>query len=337
MRRHLLPFSAALFLVCAAALALPGAAQARQGHHKLHKKGTKPPPGGQPPHLTYYGGPVIPNVKVVAVFWGDKVDAATKKDIPTFYGDVVQSSLFDWLSEYSTPTQKIGRGSFVSAVTIHPGPKLLSGTITDAQIQAELSSQLSKKALTDSDQADTIFMIHFPPKLVIKSGAGTSCVQFCAYHGNIKGKSIYYGVMPDQGAGSGCEHSCGQGSTSFDNLTSTATHELVEAVTDARVGDVGNKLSAPLAWYDPSKDAHGGEYAEIGDICGAYDGALKGAHRSWNVQTEWSNKKGGCIVDGASTPIAIAGSKPGGTGGAAAHGSAAGSKAGKAVAKKKGR
>jgi hypothetical protein len=335
MRCRRVTLAFAVSLSCAAALAPTGAAQARQGHHKLHKKGTRPPPGGQPPHLTYYGGPVIPNVKVVAVFWGDKVDAATKKDIPTFYGDLVQSPLFDWLAEYSTPTQKIGRGSFVGAVTIKPDPKLLSGTITDAQIQKELSAQLSKKALTDGDQADTIFMIHFPPKLVITSGAGTSCAQFCAYHGNLKGKSIYYGVMPDEGAGSGCEHSCGQGSTSFDNLTSTATHELVEAVTDARVGDVGNKLSAPLAWYDPHKDVNGSEYAEIGDICGAYDGTLKGAHRSWHVQTEWSNKKGGCIVDASSTPIAIAGSKPEGAGAAAAHGSAAGSKAGK-PAKKKG-
>ena len=41
---------------------------------------------------------------------------------------------------------------------------------------------------------------------------------------------------------------CGNG-TVFGNYTSVASHELIEAVTDAAVG-VADKLVAPLAWYD---------------------------------------------------------------------------------------
>ena len=53
-------------------------------------------------HLTYYGGKVISNVKVVVVDWGPNTNSTVKSGIGGFYGAVTNSSYFDWLSEYDT-------------------------------------------------------------------------------------------------------------------------------------------------------------------------------------------------------------------------------------------
>ena len=74
--------------------------------------------GGGSATLTYYGGPIIQNVKVVTVFWGSGVQfsGSGTQSINAFYTSVIQSAYYDWLSfEYNTtsPTaQKIGRGTF---------------------------------------------------------------------------------------------------------------------------------------------------------------------------------------------------------------------------------
>ncbi len=53
-------------------------------------------------HLVYYGGPVISNVKVIAVDWGPNVDAGLRNELAGFYGTVTGGAYFDWLNEYST-------------------------------------------------------------------------------------------------------------------------------------------------------------------------------------------------------------------------------------------
>src|SRR5580692_9467942 len=82
------------------------------GHHgpAMHMKTNGPTPAAAPSaHLTYFGGPVISNVKIITVFWGS---AATtfQTQLGQFFSTVTASSYFDWLSEYDTPTQNIGRG-----------------------------------------------------------------------------------------------------------------------------------------------------------------------------------------------------------------------------------
>ena len=312
--RRLAPLLFCLFL------AAPAFAHNRS-HHRHDKRGKAravPPPVATP-RLAYYGGKVIPNVKIVAVFWGPSVDAAVQKDIGAFYADLVGGPAFDWLSEYNTAgvktvtgvpgsNQKIGRGTFVKAVTITPKAK--GSPLKDAQIQAELAAQLKAGKLPAADE-NTLYMIHFPPKQVINM-QGLSCQAFCAYHGTLD-KTTYYGVMPDQSAGSGCDVGCGHDGP-FGNLTVSAAHEITEAVTDAQVGAAGNSMGPPIAWYDPHKDATGAEYAEIGDICASYSADYKGpSGRTWKVQKEWSNQANGCIAKAGDAP-AVASASAGGAG-----------------------
>src|SRR5262249_42658081 len=80
------------------------------------------------PHLTYYGGPVLSNVKVQLVYWSDAKKVFGQGQLEQYYSDVTNSAYFDWLDEYNTPTQQIGRGSFIGSATAS-GAKV--GSITD--------------------------------------------------------------------------------------------------------------------------------------------------------------------------------------------------------------
>ncbi len=270
----------------------------------------------KPPHLNYYGGRVISNVKIVAVYWGPKVDPSVTSQIPAFYADFVASPMLDWLSEYNTnlkavdgsagTNQTIGHGTYAQAVTITPHAK--ASILLDKQVQDELRAQIKGGALPAPD-ANTLYMVHFPPKQVLKLGRDLSCKAFCGYHSTFD-QTTYYAVFPDQSQGSGCDVGCGSAG-SFGNLTATASHEIVEAITDAQVGTVkGNAAVAPMAWYDPDKDATGHEYAEIGDICSSYSAPMKmQSGHTWTVQKMWSNKAQGCILQSGDAPQLIASAK----------------------------
>jgi hypothetical protein len=258
--------------------------------------------------LSYYGGPVISNVKIVQVNWNGNVDATIKNNFGGFYSAYAQSELIDWLGEYDTninatvgshknqpgTNQHIGHGSFVGAFT-------LSETLTDIQdsdIQSAISSGIASGALPAPD-ANTIYMVHFPPHTLISDGGGgqscpgTGSQLFCAYHGTFVGSSnlhIKYGVLPDTSVD--CNQGCGNNGSYFNNGTSVASHELTEAITDADVGLVtGNSYDYPAAW--------GGPQGEIGDICNAQQGTIAatqpdGSH--YVVQKEYDSASGNCIV-----------------------------------------
>lgn len=252
-------------------------------------------------HLNYYGGRVISNVQVVAVNWGSGVDSTVSSGIGGFYSAVTNSAYFDWLTEYNTvgktgfgdglagSNQTIGRGTFLSMVTITPSTS--STNITDAQIQSEIIAKINSGVLpaptTDAGgNVNTIYMINFPGTITTHDpSGGSSCVQFCAYHGTLtrNGQNIPYGVLPDLGGA--CASGCGA-STKFNNTTSVASHELIEAVTDMEVG-IGTTVARPLAWYDPAAGN-----GEIGDICNAQQATVAG----YTVQKEWSNSSNACIA-----------------------------------------
>jgi hypothetical protein len=234
-------------------------------------------------HLTYYGGPVLAKVKVFTVFWSSSVNFQSQ--LNAFYGAVSNSAYFDWLTEYNTPTQTIARGSFLGSL-VDPSPPTQTA-LTNADLQTELG-KLIDAGKVPAPTADTLYMMHFPPGVTIDLDGSGSCVVFCAYHNTFvhNGVNVYYGVMPDQGGS--CAGGCGGDASTFNNLTSVSSHELIESVTDAAVG-LATVVGPPLAWYDSTN-------GEIGDICNAQQGSIAG----YVVQTQWSNKANACIVTGGS-------------------------------------
>jgi uncharacterized repeat protein (TIGR01451 family) len=286
-------------------------------------------PGGA--HLFYFGGPVISNIHVVIVFWGTNVDpvVTTPGTIDQFFADITSSRYYDLLTEYSTAgvtgvgtpvassNQTIGRGQFDATVTIIPsacpgGPTPC--TLTDAQIQTELTNQLAAGHLPPPVKdslgiIESFYMIYFPPGVHISLDGAPSCAAggFCAYHSNTS-SLVPYGVLPDFGPTSGCQAPhCGNG-TEFQNITAVTSHEMSEAVTDAQVGSA-TVFGPPLAWYDHNPPAP--DLAEIGDICAAQDVTVSAGAHTYTVQQEFSNVQNDCVsappVFNLTTPASGAG------------------------------
>jgi hypothetical protein len=259
---------------------------------------TRPGPAGA--HLTYYGGPVVSNVQVVVVFWGSNVSPVVTTGIYNFYSTVVDSTYLDLLYENSTvglpgttTNQKIGHGTVLCPITITPSSSATS--ISDTFIQTEIRNQIAAGHLPppsfDSQgNSNTLYAICFPPGVSISQGGSNSCAAggFCAYHGSAyssQSQVFQYSVLPDFGAGSGCDTGCGN-STQFNNITSVSSHELAETITDAQVG-FATVTGPPLAWYD---DTNG----ENGDICNAFQGKVTAHGSTYTVQEVWSNQQGVC-------------------------------------------
>jgi hypothetical protein len=223
------------------------------------------------PQLTYRGGPLLANVKVFTIFWGaawqksPQLDLA--KNLNQFFDFVLTSSLIDQLAEYDTPHYSIKHGKHIGSATIaHP----ISGHhVTDNGIRHFLQQELSTNPSLPAPDANTIYFIYTAPGVQVVQGGARSCQAFCGYHDAINSQ-IFYAAMPYAGC-SGCTG----GLSVLDAMTSTSSHELCEAITDAVPGQ---------GWYD---DANG----EIGDIC-AWTTKKVGAY---TVQLEWSNKANKCI------------------------------------------
>ena len=241
--------------------------------------------------LNYYGGPVISKVKVIVVLWGPNVNATVAFGIGGFFAAATNSTWFDQLSQYQTnltginghagTDQTISRGTFNQLVTITP--KHTGSKLTDKQVEAEISGQVTKGVLPKPD-ANTVYMTYFPPGVSITLDHLTSCSSFGAYHEGFTSKTyggVFYGVMPD----------CGYG---FSTTTIISAHELAEAVSDA-FPTPGTHPNYPQAW-----NTSGG--SETGDLCEGTSGTLKAGNTSYQVQQIYSNKVSGCTTGNYTSP-----------------------------------
>ena len=169
----------------------------------------------------------------------------------------------DWISEYDTPTQHIGRAKFTGSVVIDPGD---AGTqLLDVDIVAELGRQLDAGVLPPAT-ANSYYAVYFPKNVSIRAGffLDRSCEVWKAYHGDLAPAFPgTYAVFP----------SCGQ--NSFD-----AVHELFEAMTDPHDSD---------GWTAADGD-------ESADLCATSQSNLPLVDGgSLPIQRLWSNVMNACL------------------------------------------
>jgi hypothetical protein len=261
--------------------------------------------------LQYYGGKIIPNAKIYSVYWGNAGSYQAKLD--PFIQTVPPGPYMAWLSEYDTPMQNLGTGSFAGSFVDTTAPT--GTTIDDAQIQSELLSLVAAQSVPPPD-GNTLYLFFFPQGLNITAMGSQSCSSFCGYHDTLVSGSqeLFYGVLPDPATcGSGCDNQSGN---YFADLTSVTTHEITEAVTDPEVGiaianseqEGGTYPTFPNGWTSAS--------GEIGDLCAWQNAMVDG----YNVQLEWSNAHGGCIAPGSATGDDGGAAEGGDDGGAAEAG-----------------
>lgn len=226
---------------------------------------------GPKPALTYRGGPLLDAVEVFTVFWGTAWNTTAQTTLVgklnAFFDTILTSSLIDQLSEYNAGGYTIGHGKCTGTITLTT--PALHHSVTDAAIQHMLQHEISTSRKFPAPSPNTLYFVYLPPGVAVVQGGGRSCQAFCGYHNDIGGQ-IFYAAMPYANCG-GCRGTM----TALDALTTTSSHELCEAITDAIPG---------RGWYD---DTNG----EIGDICAWKTKTVAG----YTVQMEWSNKAGACI------------------------------------------
>jgi len=223
------------------------------------------------PQFTYRGGPLLTNVEVFTIFWGQDwqqpVNTPLIAEINSFFDDILASALVDQLAEYAVPGKSIGRGVLLGTNTFTESSP--SKSVSDATIQKFLSTHISARTFPAVTE-NTLYFLYLPPGAQVKLGTAASCKDFCGYHDATPSGGIYYAVMPYPNC-SGCLG----GLDTFPALTSTSSHELCEAITDPVPGQ---------GWYDDNN-------GEVGDIC-AWKTRQLG---NYTIQLEWSNKAGACI------------------------------------------
>jgi len=227
-----------------------------------------PPASAQ---LTYRGGPLLATVEVFTIFWGSAWQqqplAGMLGRVNQFFDYIVASPLIDQLAEYNVPGKAIGHGRRTGTATITA--PALKRSVTDGAIQHMLQHEITTNPAFPHPGPNSLYFVYLPPGVSVSAQGSRSCLSFCGYHSDISSQ-IFYAVMPYPGC-NGCLGTL----QAFDALTSTSSHELCEAITDAIPG---------MGWYDD----HNGE---IGDICAWKTKQLGG----FNVQLEWSNQQNKCV------------------------------------------
>ncbi len=187
-----------------------------------------------PPQLTYRNGPILSSVEVFTVFWGAAWQQSPQSDLANnlnqFFDFILTSALLDQLAEYNVQGMPpIGHGKRTGTVTI-TAPQLRH-SVSDHAIQHMLQQEISTNSSFPQPTQNTLYFVYLPPGVKVVQGGGASCQVFCGYHNDINGQ-IFYAVMPYPGC-PGCTGNL----QAFNALTSTSSHELSEAITDAIPGE----------------------------------------------------------------------------------------------------
>ncbi len=221
--------------------------------------------------LTYRGGPLLSSVQVFSVFWGVAWQAPAQQpllqSLNGFLQFVVTSAYMDQLGEYGVPGQAIGHGRYIGTATVTDPPP--GASVNDSAIQQLLERQVTAKSLPAATP-NSLYCVWLPSGVTVVSANERSCQVFCGYHDRSSGGGLYYEVLPYPDCAG-----CLGGLAPLDALTSVASHELAEAITDPVPGQ---------GWYD---DANG----EIGDIC-AWQNKKLGRY---TMQLLWSNRARACV------------------------------------------
>jgi hypothetical protein len=209
--------------------------------------------------VTFHGGQLLQHVETQAVFLGSDWSSTALQPqtaaIDQYLSYLVQSPYMDMLNQAG---YGVGQGTSTTGSQLNLGINKTTG-ITDSQIRADLQAAVSSGQLSTPD-ANRLYVVYVEPGVAIKLGTDSSTNSFLGYHGAFAGTNaagapvdFRYAVMAYPGTPNPSSTSQGF-STSFQQLTSVTSHELVEAVTDP---DVNYKA---IGWYDDQRNG------EIGDL-----------------------------------------------------------------------
>ncbi|MFN8036824.1 MAG: hypothetical protein U0V73_12895 [Acidimicrobiia bacterium] len=238
--------------------------------HAVALQGAGAVPDGS--QLVDHGGAVLAAPHLYTIWWGSPgafpADAHTA--VASFFAGLPGSGYLQLAGQYL-------RGAPVGASP--------AATFDDASAPPvrtggpALVAEIAKLTHRAPDPAGVYFVF---------TANAPSRITYCGLHDSarIGGNEVAYVYLPNPSGRIGCTPRVRLGANGFTEATQAwvniAAHELLEAMTDARpLGDA--------AWLDDAG-------MEIGDKCAwrfAAPVTLSNGTR-WQLQTEWSNRQGGC-------------------------------------------
>jgi hypothetical protein len=249
------------------------------------------------PQVDYNGGRVLENPKIVTVTFAN--DDPTMVARVQQFGDVITTTPW-WTavsSEYCkkpSNTPCIGPGSSGGHVVVSDAP---AANYSDSSVggASTLQDFIQQHVVGGGDggaapdfprpDADTLYVIYFPPNVTITLDGSPSCDSFGAYHNtttlpdaNDVPRAAPYAIIPR----------CG---TKESTTTVSASHEIIEAATDPDIGL--NSISYYMR--DPLWAIAGGE---VGDLCEGFGSSgTTTTESTFVVQRSWSNKSAAASHD----------------------------------------
>jgi len=279
-------------------------------------------------NLDYNGGPVMPSNTNYVIYWEPPTASPAfpsdyRSGIDQYFGDLAHDSGTAGNVDSVATQYNDVRGNFAaynstfagSVLDTNPYPSnrcgvgavpLTGACLTDDQIQAEISREISAHPTWPRDLTHEYFVVTPPGvKGCFDSNPSDGCsagttaspsTQYCAYHsaGNAgSGASFIYADQPYVNGETGCESGKHPNGSSDGALAGGLSHEHNESITDPYPS---------TAWAD---NTHGG--AENGDKCGNTYGAFLGKAPNgsqynqvvnghlYYYQEEWSNQGYQCL------------------------------------------
>jgi hypothetical protein len=230
--------------------------------------------------IVNHKGGVLAKPKIVTVTWASDTNGATLQS----FDDAIVTAPY-----WATTTAEYGVGLATSDATTHVVVTAApmspwADTDIDTWIQQMATSPSSGWPVSDSE---TLYVVYIPASVEVLDNGADACSAYGGYHTqttNSQGANpVVYALVPE---------SCytDYGMPVLENATESASHEIVEAVTDpdAYAGWIGFSTS-DLAWSLWNDDQW-----EVADACESFsDGYYlgTGALPYWLSRT-WSNASG---------------------------------------------
>ena len=219
-----------------------------------------------------FGGPKMTGTTNIINIWYGYTDLSnsTVTTLGSFFGNLTGSDYLNIGSLYGVSTALNFHGNFLQDTSVY-------GTyLSDAELDAITKDASTLTGIPDNN--NTIVFIYTAPGI----GQQEDSVA-CGFHSDVLDgasdlKYAWIGAKyanPNSGCGAG---------TFTQNTNSTASHELLEALTDPLVGQ-STVIGPPLGWYDGG----GTNQGEVGDMCNqkSFDTTLNGS--SYRVQSIFVN------------------------------------------------
>jgi hypothetical protein len=236
------------------------------------------------PIVDYLGGPVVGTPKVVTVTY----DGDSQRDLlESFDDDITQTGWWDAVRagycDGGTPKTCVGRGSSGGHVHLADAPPAaLDDGPTGGSLRTLLQGYFTSGALPPPER-DLIYVVHLPASsTVLVDGWAPSCRIFTGYHASFDTPlpgggttTVLYVVIPSC-AGSGDA-----------DLTSTASHELIETATDPvdpdpALGGTAYSMTTDTVWPLVAG-------SEVADLCSWPNDHKQYVEGPYFVVRSWSN------------------------------------------------